>query len=103
MPNKPSEESVAIAAQCWCDETTKDIPMDVHLAAVFAKKLDEQHEKLVGLIEYGWTIICNASGGDWDKQSSLWVDAARKYEIEYYAQIRKSKKKISAEATPVTL
>ena len=36
----PSEKALQIAAQCWCDEETKDREMDVALATAFAKRID---------------------------------------------------------------
>ena len=35
-----SDESRAIAAQCWCDERTKHLVMEPELAEVFTEKLD---------------------------------------------------------------
>lgn len=33
------DESRQMAAQCWCDEETKHIEMDVRLAEAFAKRM----------------------------------------------------------------
>ena len=33
------EEARVIAAQCWCDNETKDIEIDVRLAEVFARRI----------------------------------------------------------------
>jgi hypothetical protein len=38
--SKPSDESLQLAAQCWCDEETRHIEMEVNLATAFAKRLD---------------------------------------------------------------
>jgi len=42
---KPSEKSLQKAAQCWCDEETSSIEMDIRLATAFAKRLDEAAER----------------------------------------------------------
>lgn len=34
-----NEEATAISAQCWCDEETSSIEMDVRLANAFAKRI----------------------------------------------------------------
>ena len=34
--------------------------------------------------EYGWTVIANASGGDWKKESADWQKAAAKFRDECY-------------------
>lgn len=38
--DKPSQESLEIAAQCWTDPETENRIMDVELAVAFAKRLD---------------------------------------------------------------
>ncbi len=35
--------------------------------------------------EYGWTIIANASGGNWDKETKDWQEAAARFRTQYYA------------------
>ncbi len=35
--------------------------------------------------EYGWTVIANASGGNWEKESKDWQEAAAKFRTQYYA------------------
>jgi len=42
--NQPTDESIATAAQCWCDKTTENIEMDTRLGMVFARRLDELKE-----------------------------------------------------------
>jgi hypothetical protein len=41
---KPSKRSLEIAAQCWCDDETKDRVMDTKLAIAFAKRFDLETE-----------------------------------------------------------
>ena len=41
-----SENSVALAAQVWCDDRCSNKVMDVELATVFAETLDEMRECL---------------------------------------------------------
>ena len=49
--DKPSEKSIHIAAQCWCDEETKDIEMDTRLGMAFAKRLDVNYFAIAELTE----------------------------------------------------
>jgi hypothetical protein len=42
-----------------------------------------------GLLEWAWTIITNAGGGDWTKETQDWQDAAAKWR-EAFFKIRKS-------------
>jgi len=42
----PSDESLQLAAQCWCDPETEDRAMDVKLAVAFAKRLDKLQQEL---------------------------------------------------------
>jgi hypothetical protein len=35
--------------------------------------------------EYGWTIIANASGGDWTKEAKDWQEAAARFRDQYHA------------------
>lgn len=40
------------------------------------KTLGEEIAKKTHLLEWGWTIIANAGGGDWEKESGDWAKAA---------------------------
>ena len=48
------------------------------------KTLREALEAWQDCAEYGWTIIANASGGDWTKESADWQTAAAKFRDENY-------------------
>ena len=39
-------------------------------------------------LEMAWTIIANAGGGDWQKESTEWQAAAAKWRDRYHALIR---------------
>lgn len=43
---RPSENAIAIAAQCWCDPETSHIVMIPELAMAFAKRLTEMELKI---------------------------------------------------------
>jgi cell division protein FtsB len=47
----PSEKSIHIASQCWCDEETHMIEMDTRLAMAFAKRLDVNYHAIAELTE----------------------------------------------------
>lgn len=53
----PSKQSLEKAAQCWCDEETKNIVMDVALAVAFAKRLDEKDKQITLL----WDLLDDIS------------------------------------------
>lgn len=46
-----SYKAIEIAAQCWCDEETQMIEMDIRLAAAFAKRLDNDYAAIAELTE----------------------------------------------------
>lgn len=37
------------------------------------------------LLEYAWTIICNAGEGDWTRESAEWQGAAARLREQYHA------------------
>ncbi len=39
--------------------------------------------------ERAWGIIANANQGDWSTASPEWLEAARKFEQDYYAAIKR--------------
>lgn len=39
------------------------------------------------LLHYAWTIICNAGGGDWKKESKEWQEAAARFRTQYHAML----------------
>lgn len=105
--NKPSEQSIEIAAQCWCDDRVSDRIMDTELATVFAEKLDELRKEYDEVLqatwkdiwkynrellkeiaqlkndkEMAWGIIANAYGGDWLKSPDSWRLAAIRWRDE---------------------
>ncbi len=47
------------------------------------------------LLELAWGIIANAGGGDWEKESKEWQDAAIKWRDNYFATL----KQVSREAS----
>jgi hypothetical protein len=36
------------------------------------------------LIDYAWSIIANAGGGDWSKETEEWRGAAEKWRDQYF-------------------
>lgn len=42
----------------------------------------------IDFAEWGWTIIANASGGDWGKESKDWQEAAAKYRDDFFSTIK---------------
>lgn len=52
--------------------------MDLVLADQFANVA----ARLIDRLEYAWTIIANAGGGDWTKETEDWQHAAAKWRDE---------------------
>jgi hypothetical protein len=72
-------KAVEIAIQCWRTPETGSKVMDRDLATAFAQAITpllERIEELEKSEELAWGIIANAHGGDWDKASDIWRDAA---------------------------
>ena len=44
-----------------------------------------KEQDVIAHLEYAWTIIANASGGDWTKESEEWQEAAAKWRDGYHA------------------
>lgn len=42
------------------------------------------------LIETAWALIANAGGGDWDRESPEWREAAAKWRDRFHAQLPQS-------------
>jgi hypothetical protein len=47
------------------------------------------HTSCRELLDYAWTIICNAGGGNWDEETSDWQIAASKFREGYYSNLSK--------------
>lgn len=43
--------------------------------------------KRLDLLELAWVIIANAGGGDWERESKEWQEAAAKWRDDYHASI----------------
>lgn len=85
-----------LAGQCWCDPETHDRVMDPSLAEAFAKRVSV----LIDRLEYAWTIIANAGGGDWTKETKDWRHAAAKWRDEcWHTTLDESNPNIEDETT----
>ena len=38
-----------------------------------------------GLLAIAWGIICNVGGGDWERESADWQEAAKRLREQYHA------------------
>jgi len=72
------------SAQAWCDKKTSSKTMDTELAEVFADILETEVLKMKDAAEMLWTVVANASGGDWLKQSQEWQEAAERWRDNYW-------------------
>jgi hypothetical protein len=99
----PSQDAMYKAAQAWCSKTTSHKEMDVELALVFARILEEttneihvqadkEIRKLQRGLEMAWGIIANAYGGNWDLSSpaSGWKKSAERWRNEVWSPIAKT-------------
>lgn len=39
------------------------------------------------LLSWGWTILANVSGGNWEQQADEWITAVTKWRDQYHAQL----------------
>lgn len=65
------------------EESTKPRTVFVDVddaAACMARAIEKQND----LLDWAWTIIANAGGGDWSKESAEWQEAAAKWRDSYY-------------------
>jgi hypothetical protein len=96
----PCQEAMHKAAQAWCGKTTSNKEMDVELALVFARILEEttneihvqadkEIRKLQRGLEMAWGIIANAYGGNWHRASEVsgWKKAAERWRDEVWAPV----------------
>ncbi len=51
--------------------------------------IDAATAKLSEELELAWGIIANVHGGDWDKESKEWQDAAIRWRDRYFASLPK--------------
>lgn len=47
--------------------------------------LTSNEQALLDVAEYGWVIIANAGGGNWDAEHPEWAEAAAKYRDQFHA------------------
>jgi hypothetical protein len=52
----------------------------------------EQPQEGTDLLELAWGIIANAGGGDWEKESKEWQDAAVRWRDTYFGSLTKVSK-----------
>ncbi len=68
--------------------------IDLSRAAHASEQVDEAEGfrkalcKAIDFAEWGWTIIANAHGGDWEKESKDWQETAAKYRDQFHNDIR---------------
>lgn len=87
------------AAQAWCAPATKNKVMDVELANAVADILRYETAPLEDELEAAWGIIANAGGGDWQKESPEWREAAAKWRDRYHALLMPNDK-LTQDARP---
>jgi hypothetical protein len=80
LPYDDMQQAREIAARCWCDPRTSRFVMQAELAEVFAETL----VPLLAAAEMLWVVIANVNGGDWEKQSQEWQDAAAEWRDNYF-------------------
>lgn len=79
-----SEMAVTLASWCWTHPTTEHKEMDATLALVIAEEIDTQ----LDMIEQAWGIIANVGGGDWDKETADWQEAAKRFRERWHNLLR---------------
>lgn len=73
--------------------TTKPTDLQVVLEAMTHAVMIVQKERddalkacaeMLDVMEFGWTIIANASGGNWTKETKEWQDSAARFREQYH-------------------
>lgn len=59
-----------------------------NVAEVIRQTVASFTQPVIDFAEWGWTIIANAGGGDWERESPDWQEAAGKYRDEFHDRIR---------------
>lgn len=59
-----------------------------NIAEVIRQTVVSFTQPVIDFAEWGWTIIANAGGGDWEKESPDWQEAAAKYRDDFHNKIR---------------
>ena len=75
-----SKIALQLAAQAWAQEETENAEVDVALGVGVARVIDP----LLDQLELAWGLIANAGGGDWNKESEKWTEAANKWRDEWH-------------------
>ena len=76
------------------DKLTAEQIVNAHNASLeawnkLAASQDKERLKLaIEFAEWGWTVIANAGGGDWSKETAGWQEAAAKYRDDFHEVIR---------------
>lgn len=77
----------------WLKPPTLTFEEDVETYVI----VDPNHHKApteTDLLEFAWGIICNAGGGDWEKESKDWQGAAARFRAEYFQWLDKKNTKV---------
>lgn len=45
----------------------------------------EVEDPVLDLLDYAWTILANAGGGDWNKETPEWQIAIKQWRSRYFA------------------
>lgn len=100
LGEKEPASDVTLVLQKACEEAATILfPAQLHSriplkatrqnTKVVMQRLVESFTKpIIDFAEWGWTIIANSSGGDWEKESMEWQKAAAKYRDDFHERIR---------------
>jgi hypothetical protein len=75
---EPCKAAIYAAAQVWCDPEVENYTMDSKLAMAVARRI----APIIDAVELAWGLIANAGEGNWEKENSDWVKAARRWRDE---------------------
>lgn len=79
------EQAVAAAEADYAAAIKQQVPLEIE-AAVAQARADERERGLY-LAELAWGIIANAGGGDWDRETAEWREAAVWWRDKYHAAL----------------
>lgn len=66
------------------------ISKDAEGGFVVIRSIEDLEAAHDDLLEFAWTIICNAGFGDWEKESADWQVAAHRFRERYHAWLDES-------------
>lgn len=88
---QPTELAKEVAALLFTKQFHPRIPLSAtrwNATLMIQQAIDSVARPIIDFAEWGWTIIANVGGGDWEKESPEWREAAARYRDDFHNKIR---------------